>query len=76
MQIFTILYPAVQIFGKAKSKTGSPTPTPLPANATGEELMGAMMGAGLWKALAVLVALVIVGGFALWAWGEIQGGGS
>lgn len=74
MQILTILYPAIQIFGKAK--TGSPTPTPLPVNASGEELVGAMMGTGLWKAIAVIVALVIVGGFALWAWGEIQGGGS
>jgi hypothetical protein len=67
------VYPAIQVFGRSKAPAPVATPTLLPANATEADILSSMMGAGLHKSLVGLIALVVLGVFVVWAWGQIRG---
>ncbi len=58
--------------GKGHPRTTTATPTPIPANDT-EALVSSVMGAGLYKTVVVVLALVGVGLFIWWAWSYMQG---
>jgi hypothetical protein len=70
--MIAFVFPAVQIFGR-KGPAVTATISELPANATQEEVYSAMIDGGLYKSMAILLALVVLIGFCIWAYGQISG---